>query len=107
MSLSDRRIALRGCRGLGSRGLGSRLPAPEESGQKSIEISFVKDAYALCGKSRPQVVILVIEMIVGFQSKCAGGIEQLFKIEISYECGVGCSAIPITYVSIEKQTVIE
>ena len=57
------------CDGGNSVRLRSLFASAEQSGQEMIEIAFEHYAYALCGQCRAQVVVLVVEVVVGFQAQ--------------------------------------
>ena len=58
-----------------------------QEGEPAVEIMFVYHTEALSGKSRFKVIVVVVEMVVGFQAQTSAAVEQVLKVEISYKCG--------------------
>ena len=67
------------------------------------------DAYALSRESIAQIVILVVEVVIGLEPESALVIQQILDVKVSDEVGVtrAVGIVAVAEVAVEQQPVVE
>ena len=67
------------------------------------------DAYSLCREGIAQIVVLVVEVVIGFEPEGSLAVEQVFQVKIANEIGVTrvVGVVAVTKVAVEQQAVVE
>ena len=61
----------------------------------------------MCGEGRFYVVVLVVVVVVGFQSYVSALVQQIFQVEVADEGVVVDGIVAVAYVAVDDETVVE
>ena len=75
--------------------------------EETVEVLAVDDPDTLSRKGRLEIVVLVVEVIVGLEAKIAVAMKEIFDIEVADEGGRTVGAITVSEVTVDPQTVVE
>lgn len=83
------------------------MTSPAQEGERIVEVFAVDHSKTLCGQSLTEIVVLIIEMVICFQSQVAVATEKVFYVEITDKRGVGRALVAVSEIAVDKKTIVE
>ena len=84
-----------------------RMACATQETENVVEIVFEHDANALGGSCCAHVVVLIVIMIIGFQSDSALTVEKILDIEVADKL-IGIERlVAVAEIAVEQQAIVE